>query len=53
MHWHIDPGVGLIAYTLLAVASAVTLLATACYDLIQSRAAARERTPMKLEAVFS
>src|SRR3712207_4948357 len=27
--------------------------ARACYDLIQSRAAARERTPMKLEAVFS
>ncbi len=26
---------------------------TACYDLIQSIAAARERMPMKLEAVFS
>src|SRR5215210_2990925 len=25
----------------------------ACYDLSQSRAAARQRTPMKLEAVFS
>ena len=27
--------------------------ATACYDLSQSRAAARERTPMKEQAVFS
>jgi len=26
---------------------------TACYDLSQSHAAARARTPMKLEAVFS
>jgi hypothetical protein len=27
--------------------------ATACYGLSQSRVAARQRTPMKLEAVFS
>ena len=45
----------LVGVTLLALAALVQTLRdlTACYALIQSIAAARQRTPMKLEAVFS